>query len=142
MNILIAEDERATARALERTFGHAGYMTTVVSDGEAAIERAENELFDALVLDWMIPKLNGAELVRMVRRAFGHSAPYVLLLTGFVGQEEISELGREVGADFAVSKQEASPIEVVRLVNSALADRSRTQAEIDDALFPDVDAAA
>jgi len=55
--ILIVEDEKPLARALELKLGHAGFETKTVSDGEEALSILKNEKFNLIILDLVIPKL-------------------------------------------------------------------------------------
>ncbi len=65
--VLIAEDDSLVARALQQALVKAGYGVDVVADGMAARERLLTGAYGALVTDWMMPELDGIELVRLVR---------------------------------------------------------------------------
>ena len=76
--ILIVEDEPSIALALEDDLRREGYETELACDGEAAVHRATSRGFDLILLDVMLPKLDGFDVCRRVRRA-GVDAPIVLL---------------------------------------------------------------
>ena len=67
--ILIVEDEENLARFVELELKHEGYETQVVYDGREALELALNEDWDAILLDLMLPGLNGLEVCRRIRQS-------------------------------------------------------------------------
>src|SRR4028119_886798 len=69
MRILIVEDEGHLARLIAEVLGREGYAAEVVGDGRAALARALVELFDLLVVDWMLPDLDGVQVVKRLRAA-------------------------------------------------------------------------
>ncbi len=79
MRILFIEDSDSLRRSVSRAFRHAGYAVDVAADGEAGLAAAELNEYDALVLDVMLPKLDGLALLRRLRAA--GQAVHVLLLT-------------------------------------------------------------
>jgi DNA-binding response OmpR family regulator len=99
--ILIVEDEPGIAMALEDDLKAEGYQVDVVGDGETASRRACAERFDAIVLDVMLPKKDGFEVCRDIRRA-GLRTPIILLTAKT--QEADKVLGLETGADDYVTK--------------------------------------
>jgi len=99
--ILIVEDEPSIALALEDDLRREGYETELVSDGELAAQRAQSGNFDLILLDVMLPKQDGFEVCRQVRRA-GIETP-ILLLTART-QEAEKVMGLETGADDYVTK--------------------------------------
>ena len=76
--ILLVEDEPSIALASEDDLRREGYETEVTSDGDAAAQRATSREFDLILLDVMLPKQDGFEVCRHVRRA-GVETPIVLL---------------------------------------------------------------
>src|SRR5262252_3788509 len=99
--ILIVEDEPSIALALEEDLRHEGYRTELVSDGEAASLRGVSSEFDLILLDVMLPKRDGFEVCRQLRRA-GVDTPIVLLTAKTQEAEKV--LGLEAGADDYVTK--------------------------------------
>ena len=99
--ILIVEDEPSIAMALSTDLSREGYDVAIESDGTAAAEKALNGAFDLVLLDVMLPGLDGFEVCRHLRRA-GMRAPIILLTAR--GQESEKVLGLELGADDYVTK--------------------------------------
>ena len=99
--ILIVEDDPAIAVALEDDLRLEGYMVEVVRDGEAAISRARDAAFDLIMLDVMLPKKDGFDVCRELRRA--GTASMILLLTARTAETE-KVLGLDLGADDYVTK--------------------------------------
>ena len=98
--ILIAEDERELSNLLRRHLEDEGHRVLQAFDGLAALDVAERGRPDLLILDWMLPKLDGLEVARRLRR---QSAIPILMLTA--RSDEIDRvLGLEVGADDYLTK--------------------------------------
>jgi DNA-binding response OmpR family regulator len=96
MHLLVAEDDRRLARLLVRGFEGEGHEVDVAYDGDEALELALQPKFDALVLDIMMPGMDGLEVVRSLRGR-NMSTP-VLLLTAKDSIED-RVLGLDSGAD-------------------------------------------
>lgn len=96
MKILVAEDTRDLNRALEAILQQSGYEVTCVFDGREALDRALSQSFDGIILDIMMPKMDGLEALREMRGR-GIVAP-VLLLTA---KAEVDDrvVGLDAGAD-------------------------------------------
>jgi DNA-binding response OmpR family regulator len=99
--ILIVEDEPSIAMVLEDDMRREGYRTEVAADGDTAAQRAIGERFDLILLDVMLPKKDGFEVCREVRRA-GVMTPIILLTARTQEAEKV--LGLELGADDYVTK--------------------------------------
>jgi two-component system OmpR family response regulator len=96
MRILIAEDDAETAEFVERGLGELGHNITAIGAGDDALHLGLAEDFDLLILDRMLPGLDGLSVVRRLRAA-GVAAP-VLLLTA-LGKIEDRVEGLDAGAD-------------------------------------------
>ncbi len=99
--ILIAEDEADMAMGLRDNLQFEGYEVIVAIDGEAALEAATTQNPDLVLLDIMMPKLDGLEVCKRIRQA-GYIIP-ILMLTA-KGQEIDVVRGLEVGADDYITK--------------------------------------
>jgi len=121
--ILVVEDERGIALALEDDLKLEGYEVQVVQDGVAAVKRAREERFDAILLDVMLPGKDGFEVCRELRRSGTHTP--ILMLTARA-QEAEKVLGLEAGADDYVTKPFGA--RELRARVAALLRRSQTNA--------------
>jgi DNA-binding response OmpR family regulator len=99
--ILIVEDDPAIAVALEDDLRLEGYEVEVARDGEIASQRARDTAFDLIVLDVMLPKKDGFDVCRDLRR--GGVASMILLLTARTAEAE-KVLGLDLGADDYLTK--------------------------------------
>jgi two-component system phosphate regulon response regulator PhoB len=101
--ILIVEDDRALAGVLEYNFGNAGYEVYCASDGMDGINQARSKQPDLIVLDLMIPVIDGIEVCRTLRGESATRETPILMLTA--KSEEADQLiGFSVGADDYVVK--------------------------------------
>ena len=126
--ILIVEDDRAIAVALEDDLRLEGYDVQVVRDGEAALAAARATAFDLLLLDVMLPKKDGFDVCRELRRAGVDSK--ILLLTARGGETD-KVLGLDLGADDYITKP-YSPKELRARVRAHL--RRVTEANVPDVI--------
>ena len=99
--ILIIEDEQSILMALEDDLGLEGHVVTGEGDGTKGFERARAGGYDLIVLDIMLPGMDGFEICKRLRAA-GDTTP-ILVLTA-KGQEVDKVLGLELGADDYVTK--------------------------------------
>lgn len=101
MRLLLAEDEKELSRALVAILKHNHYSVDAVYDGEEALTYLEDENYDGVILDVMMPKMDGITVLKKLRQK-GNSVP-VLMLTA---KSEIDDrvLGLDSGADDYLSK--------------------------------------
>ena len=99
--ILVVEDEPDIALGLQDDLTRQGYAVETVADGDAAIRRASGEKWDLILLDVMLPKADGFEVCRELRR-LRVKTPIILLTAKAHEAEKV--LGLELGADDYVTK--------------------------------------
>jgi len=99
--ILVIEDEPSVARGVKDALSFNGYHVDVAEDGAAGYELARSEPFDLLILDLMLPKMTGFEVLERLREENVHTP--VLILTAR-GQEDDRVRGLDLGADDYVVK--------------------------------------
>ncbi|MBV9468738.1 MAG: response regulator transcription factor [Abitibacteriaceae bacterium] len=109
MNVLIVEDDESVARFLKQAAGEAGYVVQVVHDGLVALNTAQAHSFDLLLLDVMLPGLNGFEICRRLRE--NKIATPILIITARDALEDKIE-GLDSGADDYIVK----PFQVAELL--------------------------
>ncbi|HVP01016.1 MAG TPA: response regulator transcription factor [Solirubrobacteraceae bacterium] len=115
--VLVVDDEETIAEVVARYLERAGYATRVAHDGERAIDLAGRERPDLVVLDLMLPRIDGLEVMRRLR-ADRAQPPAVILLTAR-GEESDRISGLRLGADDYVVKP-FSPGELVARVDAVL----------------------
>ncbi|MCS6999670.1 MAG: response regulator transcription factor [Bacteroidota bacterium] len=81
MRILIAEDNPVTATYIRTVFERKGWLVDVVLDGARAIEQVEKERYDAVLVDWILPRYDGIDVLRTIRQQQYEIPPYVAIVT-------------------------------------------------------------
>ena len=119
--VLIIEDDPTLLRGLRDNFGHEGYRVLTAEDGQAGLVAALEARPDLIVLDIMLPEINGYEVCRRIRQAELDTP--VLMLTA-KGQESDVVLGLNLGADDYVTK----PFSIAELLARANAFLRRRRA--------------
>lgn len=117
--ILVIEDDPATSRLVDYTLRHKGYQVMTASNGLEGIRKAQREKPDLLILDVMLPGIDGFEICNRLR-AEPDTAQLPILMFSAKAQEIDRDTGLKVGADDYLSKP-ADPSEIVRRVESLLA---------------------
>jgi DNA-binding response OmpR family regulator len=120
--ILLVEDEADLARVIVRELESAGFAVRCAPDGESALSCVAEQTPELVVLDWMLPGIDGLEVLRRLRQT---SAMPVLMLTAR-GEEVDRVIGLEVGADDYLSKPFGSR-ELVARVRALLRRQERLQ---------------
>jgi len=109
VKLLVIEDDLKLARLLTRVLQEEGYVVDGCSKGEPGLRQASSGLYDLVVLDWMLPDLDGLSLCRRLRE-LGASLP-ILMLTS---RAELSE--RVMALDAGVDDYVVKPFEIEELV--------------------------
>ena len=99
--ILLVEDEEKPARFVELELKHEGYEVDKAFDGRTGLEMAEGGGYDLLLLDIMLPGLNGLEVLRRLRKA-GSEMPVIMLTARDAVMDKVT--GLDMGADDYVTK--------------------------------------
>ncbi len=116
MRILIVEDEEALALRIKTVLESEKYTAEAVFDGEEGLEKALTEAYDLIILDILLPRLNGLEILRELRRE-GLKIPVMLLTVKDSVEDKVS--GLDSGADDYLIKPFAIP-ELLARVRSLL----------------------
>ena len=129
MRLLIVEDEVRLAGTLADLLKRQGYTVDVSYDGESGLDNAQSDIYDLIVLDAMLPKLNGFDLLQKLR-ASGGAVP-VLMLTA---RSDVADRvqGLDCGADYYLTKP-FEPEELLACVRSLLR-RGGGDVRTDDAI--------
>ena len=116
--ILVVDDEVYILHILDFSLGAEGYEVITAADGEEAIEKARTERPDLVVLDIMMPKVDGFEACRRLKGDPETNQIPVILLTA-KGREVDRQMGIEVGADDYIIKP-FSPTKLIEKIGSFL----------------------
>ena len=123
--ILIVEDDPSMLTGLKDNFEFKGYKVLTAADGEKGLEAALNATPDLIILDIMLPKINGYEICRLIR-AEGLEMPIIMLTAK--GEESDVVLGLNIGADDYVTK----PFSISELLARSAAFLRRTKMNAED----------
>jgi len=125
-NILLADDDIELTELLREYLQREGFTVRLAHDGEAALNQALKQSVDMMILDIMMPKLNGFDVLRQLRK---HSNMPVIMLTAR-GEDIDSIIGLEIGADDYLSKP-CNPRVLVAHMRALLRRTASSQAEND-----------
>ncbi|OGY21203.1 MAG: hypothetical protein A2126_02550 [Candidatus Woykebacteria bacterium GWB1_45_5] len=117
--ILIVEDDKFVAELYEHQFTKQGFLAKIAVDGEAALAAVTAEKFDLVLLDIMIPKIDGLEVLKRLKAdPAKRDIPAVILSN--LGQEELIKQALQIGAKAYIVKSLYTPTQVVVEVRSIL----------------------
>lgn len=123
--ILIVEDESKIARFVSLELAHEGYKTTCVADGRQALDMALESDFDLIILDVMLPSLNGIEVLRRLRQS--KDTPVIILTARDAVVDKVS--GLDLGANDYMTKPFAIE-ELLARIRVALKRKNTAKAEV------------
>lgn len=125
--ILVVEDDPSIRLGLKRSLEFEGFAVELARDGEEAIQRAFDKKPDLIVLDIMLPRVNGFEVCRTVRK---YDAAIPILILSAKGDEGDKVLGLELGADDYIVKP-FSIRELTARIKRHLTRRRQAEGEVD-----------
>lgn len=115
--ILIVEDEKPLARALELKLTQVGYKTRIASNGEEALKILETETFDIILLDLIIPKIDGFKVLTELKQ---RKLKTPVMVTSNLGQEEDVKRAKDLGAIDYFVKADTPLADLVSRIDFAL----------------------
>ena len=119
VKVLIVEDEKMLAEMYATKFTMEGFEAAQANDGMAGLEAAASEKPDIILLDVIMPKLDGFAVLKELREKDDTKNTPVILLTN-LGQDEDIKKGKELGASDYFVKANHTPAEVVTKVREVL----------------------
>jgi len=134
-SVLVVEDEAALSTLLRYNLEKEGFAVSEARDGEEALLQLKEQKPDAVLLDWMLPRLSGLELCRQIRRAPAWRDLPVIMLTAR-GEEADRVRGLDSGADDYVAKPFSTSELIARL--KAVIRRARPAAQAEVLRFADL----
>ncbi|MGG1398507.1 response regulator transcription factor [Bacillus salipaludis] len=101
MKILVIEDNKSVCTMIEMFFAKEGIQGEFINDGQEGYNRFKSETWDALIVDWMLPGMDGVTICRKIREE-KHTVPIIMLTAKDSESDQV--LGLEMGADDYVTK--------------------------------------
>ena len=123
--ILIVEYEKDIRDLYHEVLSDSGFGVAVAVDGETGLKEATSGDFDLVLLDIMLPKMDGLQILREIKKDPKLENLKVILLTNLSTDNVIKE-GFAIGADSYVIKSEITPDQLIEEVNKALAPKAKT----------------
>lgn len=115
LKVLVCDDERHIVRLIQVNLERAGYNVVTAYDGKDGLEKVRSEKPDLMVLDVMMPYMDGFEVLKTLRRDAGTESLPVIMLTAKAQDKDVFE-GYHYGADMYLTKP-FNPMELVSFVN-------------------------
>ena len=117
MKILVVDDEKLLVKGVKFNLENEGYEVTAAYDGAAAVELAKKENFDLIVMDVMMPEINGLEATRAIR---AHSRPDaasipIVAMTADAFSEDVRH-----ALDAGMNAHIAKPVDIEKLIQTIL----------------------
>lgn len=119
--ILIVDDDVVMRRSLKGTLSRSGFEVEVAKDGAEALRSLESDHFDAVVTDWLMPKMDGLALVQKIRAELAVQPAIVVLSS--LGSNSGSSQATKAGADVVLGKP-ARPRELLTSLKRLIAERN------------------
>ncbi len=117
--ILIVEDDISILKLYERKFVQKGFEVVLAEDGPSAVEKTKSELPNIILLDLMLPEMNGLEVLQKIKKDKNTKKIPVVVLTNYGELDNVTESFLQ-GAVECLIKVEHTPEEVVELVMDVL----------------------
>jgi two-component system, OmpR family, alkaline phosphatase synthesis response regulator PhoP len=116
--ILVVDDDDLVLIAIQELLTPLGFVVTTMSNGIEALAKASSHRFDLVILDVIMPEMDGFELCRKIRQIASYAATPVMMLTAKSGEED-RQRGLDVGANLYLPKP-ISPKRLIALVEEAI----------------------
>ncbi len=117
--IIIVEDDPMISEIYQKKFADAGFEVILADSGEKVLELAKIEKVDAILLDIILPKMDGFEVIKNLRSG-GYDQEIKIIVFSNMGQREDHEKALELGADGFITKSEFGPTELVKEIERLL----------------------
>jgi twitching motility two-component system response regulator PilG len=122
-SVFVVDDSQAILDVLESAFEEAGYAVAAAQDGEEVFRKMAAANPDALLIDLYMPKLNGADVCRLVKAHPHWKKTFLVLMSSRISEGEV-DMYRRLGAD-AILKKPFDPAHAIAIVEKALAEKAR-----------------
>ncbi len=119
--LLIVEDDASALRLIEFSLQQEGYDVTTATNGLTGLKKAQNEKFDLIILDLMLPGIDGFEICNRLRKEPDTAQTPILILSAKTHEKDVA-MANEVGADAYLTKS-GDPAEIVTQVQALLSQK-------------------
>lgn len=126
IKVLITEDDPLMSRMYQKIFTFEGYEVIAASNGEEGLEKAKTEKPTIILLDVMMPKMNGIQMLEKLKLDPESKKIPVIMLTNLAGEKD-AEVAMTKGAVKYIIKSEYDPKQVVDMVKEILAGYTRDE---------------
>lgn len=126
--ILIVEDEIFISEMYAKVFADNGWGVDTALDGETAITKATTTHFDMILLDIMLPKVTGIDVLKKLREILSASKESPVYMITNLGQEDIMNEAFKLGAVGYIVKSQLTPKDIVQEINSFFEKQARKDA--------------
>lgn len=118
--ILLVDDDPLMVRMYQKKLTSDGYSVTTAGDGEEALKKLSEEVPDLMLLDIMMPKMNGLEVLKKMKADNKTKSVPVIMLTNIGGSDDDAERGLELGAVAYLTKAGTRPADVVAKIKEVM----------------------
>ncbi len=127
--ILIAEDDFYIRDVYNKVFSLAGYEVTIAEDGESAVNHIKTTQYDMILLDVMMPKMTGIEVLQTLRDLEPPIKDTPAFIITNLAQQDIVEEAFKIGMDGYIIKSQVSPQQMVIEINNFFANKEKAATE-------------
>lgn len=125
--ILIAEDDFFIRDIYSKVFSLAGYNVQVAVDGADAFDKIKTQPFDMILLDIMMPRMTGIDVLKSVRALNTPAKTTPIFIITNLGQQNVIEEAFKLGMDGYILKSQVSPQQIVDEINNFFINRESQQ---------------
>lgn len=112
--ILVVDDEVELIKAMQLILGQAGYEVIVANDGQEGLEKAKSQEPDLIVLDLMLPKMDGHKVCGLLKSDTKHNKIPIIIFSAKAQQEDV-QISKEIGADAYITKPFDPPVLLAKI---------------------------
>jgi len=123
--VLIAEDEELVSRLYQAGLKNSSFEVVIARDGQEALDKAREIKPDLILLDFMMPKLNGIQVLEQLRTGAEFKHTKIIMMTNLSGDED-RELAKSKGADDYWVKRDVQPNELEKRIGEILGRESKS----------------
>lgn len=120
VNLLIVEDDLSLQNLYKKIFTQAGYQVQVASHGQEALDRLETQHFDLILLDVMLPRLSGLDVLKTLRQSSALNQKTSVILVSNLDEPDFHKTAQEMGILGYINKANLTPRQVLDRVRSYL----------------------